>query len=130
MPSLPPAPQPPGTAPSKGKKLLDQVRERLRVKHYSYRTEQTYVDWIRRFIIFHKKRHPKEMAEAEIQAFITHLAVERNVAVSTHTVLASGARGTRRSALSSSCTSTCWKRNWSCRPLWCARDVRSACQRF
>jgi integron integrase len=68
---------------TKGKKLLDQVRDTLRTKHYSYRTEQTYVDWIRRYILFHGKRHPKDMGEAEIQAFITHLAVERQVAVST-----------------------------------------------
>jgi hypothetical protein len=47
------------------------------MKHYSYRTEQAYVDWIKRYILFHKKRHPTEMGEAEVQAFITYLAVER-----------------------------------------------------
>ncbi len=64
-------------------KLLDQVRAALRVKHYSYRTEQAYIHWIKRFIIFHKKRHPKEMGEKEINEFITHLAVKEKVAAST-----------------------------------------------
>ena len=69
------SPQPP--------KLLDQVRDALRVKHYAYRTEEAYLQWIRRYILFHNKRHPTEMAEPEIQAFLTHLAVEGNVAAST-----------------------------------------------
>jgi integron integrase len=64
-------------------KLLDQVRHTLRVKHYALRTEETYVDWIKRFILFHHKRHPKDMGVAEIEAFLTHLAVEQNVAAST-----------------------------------------------
>src|SRR5476649_2414441 len=64
-------------------KLLDRVRDVLRLKHYSIRTEESYVDWIRRFIVFHEKRHPLEMGEVEIGAFLTHLAVERNVAAST-----------------------------------------------
>src|SRR3970282_1636815 len=67
------------------KKLLDQVRDALRLKHYAYRTEQAYLDWITRYILFHKKRHPKDMGNAEVQAFLTHLAVERNVAASTQT---------------------------------------------
>jgi integron integrase len=66
-----------------GKKLLEQVRDTLRLKHYSYRTEETYLTWIKRFILFHGKRHPREMGSPEIEAFITHLAVVRNVAVST-----------------------------------------------
>ena len=65
------------------KKLLDQVRDVLRIKHYSYRTEQTYVDWIKRYIIFHKKRHPKDMGAPEIEAFLAYLAQERHVAAST-----------------------------------------------
>jgi len=65
------------------KKLLDQVRDVIRLKHYSIRTERAYVDWIRRFILFHDKRHPREMGSAEIEAFLTHLAVERQVAAST-----------------------------------------------
>lgn len=64
-------------------KLLDRVRWLLRTKHYSIRTEQAYVDWIRRFILFHGKRHPDEMGEKEISGFLTHLAVERNVSAST-----------------------------------------------
>ncbi|MCJ7738762.1 MAG: integron integrase [Anaerolineae bacterium] len=64
-------------------KLLDQPREAIRVKHYSIRTEQAYVDWIKRFILFHNKRHPHNMGNAEIEAFLTHLAVNQNVAAST-----------------------------------------------
>lgn len=64
-------------------KLLDQVRARLRVKHYSIRTERSYVDWIKRSILFHGKRHPKDMGAPELEAFLSHLAVERNVSAST-----------------------------------------------
>ena len=64
-------------------KLLDRVRWHLRIKHYSIRTEQAYVDWIRRYILFHRKRHPSEMGEREITEFLTHLAVEKHVAAST-----------------------------------------------
>lgn len=66
-------------------KLLDQVRDVLRLKHYSFRTEETYINWITRFILFHNKRHPKDMSTPEIRAFLTHLAVERHVAASTQT---------------------------------------------
>ena len=65
------------------KKILDQLRDVIRLKHYSYRTEQTYVDWVYRFIVFHNKRHPMEMGAPEIQAFLTYLAVQRKVAAST-----------------------------------------------
>ncbi|MBM4431323.1 MAG: integron integrase, partial [Chloroflexi bacterium] len=65
------------------KKLLDQVRDALRLKHYCVRTETSYVDWIRRFILFHHKRHPNEMDTLEVEAFLTHLAVEGHVAAST-----------------------------------------------
>ena len=64
-------------------KLLDQVRERIRTRHYSIRTEDSYVDWVRRFILFHGKRHPKDLGVSEVEAFLTYLAVERNVAAST-----------------------------------------------
>ncbi len=64
-------------------KLLDRLREALRARHYSRRTEQTYCHWIKRFIFFHKVRHPAEMAEPEINAFLTHLAVEEKVSAST-----------------------------------------------
>lgn len=64
-------------------KLLDQVREAIRLKHDSIRTEDAYVNWIRRYILFHNKRHPNEMGSQEIEAFLTHLAVEKQVAAST-----------------------------------------------
>ncbi|WP_287966338.1 integron integrase [Diaphorobacter sp.] len=64
-------------------RLLESMRERIRVLHYSIRTEQAYVDWARRFILFHDKRHPREMGAPEVTAFLTHLAVERNVSAST-----------------------------------------------
>ncbi len=63
-------------------KLLDLVRHKIRLKHYSVRTEQAYVDWIKRFILFHDKRHPASMAAPEIRAFLSHLAVDRHVAAS------------------------------------------------
>jgi hypothetical protein len=65
------------------KKILDQVSDAIRLRHYSYRTEQTYVDWVYRFIMFHNKRYPKDMGAPEIEAFLTHLAVQRRVAAST-----------------------------------------------
>jgi integron integrase len=64
-------------------KLLDQVRDVIRVKHYSIRTESCYVDWIKRFILFHEKRHPSEMGQAEVEAFLSHLAVVGKVSAST-----------------------------------------------
>jgi integron integrase len=75
---------PPTTAAvASSPKLLDRIRWHMRMKHYSIRTEQAYVDWIRRFILFHHKRHPNEMGEREITEFLTHLAVEKSVAAST-----------------------------------------------
>src|SRR6266700_2021550 len=64
-------------------KLLDRVRWQLRFKHYSIRTERAYFDWIRRDILFHRKRHPDEMGEDESTAFLTHLHVDKQVAAST-----------------------------------------------
>jgi integron integrase len=69
--------------PNPKAKLLDQVREVIRFKHYSIRTEQAYIHWIKRFIFFHQKRHPREMGAGEIRAFLTHLAAQQNVAAST-----------------------------------------------
>lgn len=69
-------PQPP--------RLLDQIRARIRYQHYSLRTERAYVDWARRYILFHGTRHPRELGAAEIEAFLLYLANERNVAASTH----------------------------------------------
>lgn len=64
-------------------RLLDRVRREIRVRHYSIRTESSYVDWIKRFIIFNDRRHPSELGASEVTAFLTHLAVERSVAPST-----------------------------------------------
>jgi hypothetical protein len=64
-------------------KHLDPVRDLLRLKHCSIRTESLYLQWIRRFILFHDKHHPGEMGAAEVEAFLTHLAVDRRVAAAT-----------------------------------------------
>ncbi|MGC8713600.1 MAG: integron integrase [Leptodesmis sp.] len=63
--------------------LLDVVRETLRLKHYSYRTEVSYINWIKRYLIFHNRQHPRELGNAEIEAFLSHLAVDEQVAAST-----------------------------------------------
>lgn len=68
---------------SKPTKLLDQVRGKIRVKHYSLRTEQAYADWVKRFILYHGKRHPAEMGAVEVEQFLTHLAVQGKVSAST-----------------------------------------------
>jgi site-specific recombinase XerD len=65
--------------------LLDRLGEALRARHYSPRTEQSYRHWVKRFIFFHNVRHPAEMAEPEINAFLTHLAVREKVSASTQT---------------------------------------------
>ena len=65
------------------KKLLDQARDKIRLKHYSIRTEETYLSWMRRYILFHDKRHPKDMGVPEVEQFLTDLAVQGNVASST-----------------------------------------------
>lgn len=64
-------------------KLMDQVRNKIRYKQYSLRTEQAYIGWIRRYIFFHNKRHPREMGASEIESFLTYLAVKRKVSAST-----------------------------------------------
>ncbi len=69
--------------PQEGRKLLDLVREQIRIRHYSIRTEQAYVDWILRFIKFHGTRHPQLMGNTEVRAFLTYLAVKQNVAAAT-----------------------------------------------
>ncbi len=75
------------TPPTNKPKLQDQVRAVIRTRHYSIRTEAAYVKWIKRYIIFHNKRHPNEMAEKEINAFLTHLTVEQRVSASTQNQL-------------------------------------------
>jgi integron integrase len=83
------SPTDPGSAPVNtdrlvdNSKLLGQMRDDIRRRHYSIRTELAYLDWARRYIIFHGKRHPNDLGEAEITTFLNHLAVERNVAAST-----------------------------------------------
>lgn len=79
-PGRPPAPLP----PLRSARLLDQVRERIHYLHYSIRTEDAYVHWIRAFVFFHGRRHPGEMGGPEVEAFLSWLVNERNVAVSTH----------------------------------------------
>ncbi|MBH8552881.1 integron integrase [Nostocaceae cyanobacterium CENA357] len=65
------------------KRMFEQVQDVIRLKHYSYQIEKTYIYWIRRYILFHNKRHPKDMGSKEIEEFLTHLAVNENVAAST-----------------------------------------------
>ena len=64
-------------------KLLEQVRQRLRTKHYSIRTEESYIHWIRKYILYHNKKHPAEMGANEINEFLSSLAIKKNVAAST-----------------------------------------------
>ena len=80
-------------------RLLDQVREAIRTRHYSYRTEKAYVHWIKRFIFFHNKRHPVAMAEPEIARFLASLASESHVSASTQN------QAQTRCCF---CTTTCW----------------------
>jgi hypothetical protein len=65
------------------RKLMDVVRSTFRTHHYSYRTEESYIKWIRRFILFNSNRHPREMGATEVEAFLSDLAVRGNVAAST-----------------------------------------------
>ena len=80
-----PASQPPATPVPTKTRLLDRVRQAIRQRHYSPRTEEAYVFWIRRYIFFHKLRHPAEMGADELNAFLSHLAVEKRVSASTQT---------------------------------------------
>ena len=79
MPQQPPLAKAASDAP----RLLNRVRDKIRLKHYSIRTEQAYTDWIKRFVLFHKKRHPTNMGAAEVEEFLTHLAVAGKVSAST-----------------------------------------------
>jgi len=101
------------------KKLLDQactelcqsVRDALRAEHYSIHTEKTYVQWIKRYILFHDKRHPRDMRAPEIASFLTHLSVDLNVAAPTQNPCTEPAE-VRPSAPRCSCTATCSKKTW------------------
>lgn len=77
-------------------RLLDQVRETIRLKHFSLKTEKSYIHYVRDFILFHNKRHPQEMGAEEIRAYLSHLAIERHVAPSTQTVALSALLFLRR----------------------------------
>src|SRR5205809_1864253 len=72
-----------GPAEASKPKLLDQIRQLMRLRHYSLRTEEAYVGWIRRYILFHGKRHPRELEERHVSEFLSALAVEGKVAAST-----------------------------------------------
>ena len=67
-------------------RLLDRVRQAIRLKHFSLKTEKSYLYYIKDFILFHNKRHPREMGVEEIRAYLSHLAIDRNVAASTQKV--------------------------------------------
>jgi Phage integrase, N-terminal SAM-like domain len=83
LPPEPPGPPASSPAPSNPPRLLDRVRAAIRLRHYSPRTEDAYVGWVRRFILFHGVRHPAEMGAAEINRFLTDLAVNGHVSAST-----------------------------------------------
>ena len=111
------------------KKLLDQVRDAIRLKHYAYSTEKTYVYWAKRYILFHNKRHPLEMGEKEISEFLTHLAVEENVAASTQNPCAEQSE-VRPSARYCSYTARYCAKIWICPSNWCGPKGPSACPQF
>jgi len=73
----------PITTSSQPKKLLDQVRDKIRFKHYSLSTENTYISWVKQFILYHGKRHPSDLGVAEVETFLTYLATQRHVSSST-----------------------------------------------
>src|SRR5262245_47090200 len=79
-----------GGPPMPPPRLMEQVRAEIRARHYSRRTEDAYVHWIRRFIVFHGRRHPRDLGAPEISAFVTWLAVEQHVAASTQNQALSG----------------------------------------
>ncbi len=68
---------------NKGPRLFDRIREIIRLKHYSLSTEKTYISWIKRYLLFHHMRHPREMGRHEIESFLSYLAIDRKVASST-----------------------------------------------
>jgi site-specific recombinase XerD len=86
----------PESSHHKKKKLLDQMRDVMRLKHYSIRTERSYCDWVVRFIRYHRMRHPREMREREVTDFLTHLARDGHVAASTQNQALSAFSSTRK----------------------------------
>ena len=103
-----------------GVKLLDRVREAIRLRHYSRRTEEAYVHWIRRYIVFHGRRHPGELGAPEISAFVTWLAVEQHVAAFTQNQALSGVLFLYRQVLCQA-----WVLSSCCRARGCPRRCRS-----
>ncbi len=100
--------QPPPPPP----RLLDQVRQAIRLKHFSLKTKKSYVYYIRDFILFHGKRHPKDMGADEIWAYLAHLAVERSVAASMQTVALSALLFLYRQVLQGD-PPFCYRDSWS-----------------
>jgi hypothetical protein len=70
-------------AENKGPRLFDRIKEVIQLKHYSLSTEKTYISWIKRYLLFHHMRHPREMGKKEIESFLSYLAIKRKVASST-----------------------------------------------
>ena len=99
-------------------RLLEQVREAVRTRHYSFRTEEAYIRWAREYILFCGKRHLAELGAREVSAFISHLAVKRRVAASTQT---------QRSRPCSSSTARCSPCPSAGSTTWSGRSSRSAC---
>lgn len=97
-------------------RLLDRVRAAVRTRHYSRRTEEAYVAWIRRYIVFHGKRHPAEMGASELSCFLTSLAVDRKVAAST-----------QNQALSA-LLFLCWTSTFLGWTTWCGRGDPNDCR--
>jgi integrase-like protein len=114
--SAPSQPVPAAGAP----KLLDRVRQMIRAKHYSRRTESAYVEWIRRYILFHRERHPCEMGASEIAAFLTWLATDRRVSASTQ----------NQGALRIGPPRTLFQGLFRTGPFWAEYDVNSKTREF
>jgi Phage integrase, N-terminal SAM-like domain len=119
-PATSPAATPANSSASPQKpKLLDQVRQAIRTRHYSYRTEKAYVHWIKRYILFHNKRHPLEMAEPEIGQFLSSLATEGRV---------SARRKTKPSMRSYFFIRTCWVKRSDSSRASCGQRGHRGCR--
>ncbi len=107
--------------PRTGSPFLSRVRDAMRVRHYSIRTEDAYLGWMRRFILFHGKRHPQEMGAVEVAAFLTHLAVEGRVSAAT-----------QNQALNALVFlyARCWTNPWARLPASCAPSLSGNCQSY
>src|SRR5436305_681238 len=99
-------------------RLLDQVRARIRVLHYSIRPEQAYVDWIKRYIRFFDKRHPRELRAEHAERFLSHLAVDRNVAASTQNEAKSALLFLYKEVLQANCPGWTASRRRACRDVY------------